>query len=159
MSPGTIYLNDTAAEPTIKRLNREAKPNDNGEVLPGMHSGLTTGKFVGKDSSGFVTEADRRAGSQIPALGALVNNARATGIIGTRTPTIDDNFVDYYDEDVVFEIVGLTLLINVPIWLSSGGDITQIEPTVIGDLKQYVGYPVSATEFCVKIGPPATVGI
>lgn len=157
--PATNYLNDLAEEPTIKRLNKAARPIDNGEVLAGMHSGLTTGKFVGKDSSAYVTEADRRAAVAIPALGALVNNARATGVIGDKTSTIDDNYVDYYDEDVVFEITGLTLVPGQAMWLSSGGDFTATEPTEVGDFRQMVAWCISTTEFVVKIGTSHEIGI
>ena len=158
--PNTNYLNNLADEPVVIRINDDAAPFDNGQVETGWHSGLTTGKFAGKNSSANVVEADAAAAVQIPALGVLTYDARNSYSVAGKTGNKDYNFVDMYHDSIVVKLgTGLTLTPGQPIWLSSGGGITQTHPAVIGNIRQQLGFAISTTEFSVHVCDAETMGI
>lgn len=158
MAPLTNFLNNLSDEPVVIRINDHAAPYDNGQVETGWHSGLTTGKFGAKNASANVVEAS--ASDQLPALGVLTFNARNAWQSATnKSGNKDYNFVDLYHDSIVIKIDGYTLTPGQPIWLSSGGGITQNHPAVIGQLRQQLGFAISSSEYAVHVCDAETMGI
>jgi len=155
----TNHINDLAEACIVIRPSGKAVPFDDGSVAAGWISGLTAGIFVGKNSSGKMVHADARSSVRIPALGALALNASQSYAVGSKTGSEDQKSVDAYADYLTFKNTGFSLTPGQPIWLSSGGGITQTMPTEVGNLRQQVGFAVSATEYAVRIGPAEINGI
>ena len=156
--PGTNYINDFSEQPIITRNVNENTPFHHDTVETGWHSGLTTGKFGGLNSSGNMVEADARAAVLVPALGAFAINARQSwsgaGLSGNK----DYAEMDVYEEYLTFKHTDFDFNIGKPIFLSSGGGITQNIPATTGELYQQVAWAVSANEYAIRILSAHVVG-
>lgn len=154
----TNYINDFDSQPVITRDVNESTPFHHDKVETGWHSGLTTGKFGGLNSSGNIVEADSRAAVKIYALGAFAINCRnswaGAGLSGNK----DYNYMDLYEEYLTFKHVDFSFDIGKPIYLSSGGGITQNIPNVTGDIYQQVAWAVSSNEYAIRITAGHLVG-
>jgi len=156
--PTTNYLNDLAEQPKVVRIYDTARPFDEGVASTGTHSGLTQGKFVGKDTSGNVVEADARSSVNVPAIGVLAYSSQQPYTYGSKTGNKQYDCLDMYDDHLTFKLTGLTLTIGQPIWLSSGGGITQNHPNNTDDIRQQVAWAVSASEYAVRIFDAERIG-
>ena len=150
----TNYIHDVSEQPVITRLSNESRPFHHDKVETGWHSGLTTGKFVGLNTTGNLVEADARSSVNVPAIGALVINARQSWTLASKSGNKDYVEMDAYEEYVTFKVAGLDdFTIGQPIFLSSGGGITQNYPWATDEISQQVAWAVSADEYAVRIGP------
>jgi len=149
-----------ADDVVVRKISEVAAPHVSGTVAAGLHSGLTTGKFVGLNSNFEVVEADARASAgPIAAYGIILHSARQSYTYGTFVQGNKDyNRMDIYEDNITIKLSNSDItLTNGPIWLSSGGGITQNEPNVTGDLKQQVGWAVAEDEFVVNIQTAETI--
>jgi hypothetical protein len=154
----TNYINDLESQPIMTRDVNESTPFHHDKVEPGWHSGLTTGKFGGLNSSGNIVEADSRAAVKIFALGAFAMNCRLSWSGGGLSGNKDYNYMDLYEEYLTFKHVDFNFDIGKPIYLSSGGGITQNIPNVTGDIYQQVAWAVSSNEYAIRITAGHIVG-
>lgn len=154
----TNYINN-ATEVVVIGLANQAAPCHDATIAAGWHSGLTTGKFVGLNSSAQYVAADSDAATPIPAMGALVHDQRQSYSVMGLAGNKDYSAASAYDKDVKFKMAGgPTLTPGQPIWLSSGGWITQTYPTDQDKLRQQVGVALTSDSFLVKVGTPEING-
>jgi len=104
-------------------------------------------------------EADASAAVFLPAVGIAILDTQQGYTLGTKTGTKEFVNADAYDKDVTVKMATISpALTNGPVWLSSGGDITQNYPDKTGDIRQQVGWAVGAQEWCVSISDAETIG-
>ena len=156
--PSTNYINNLDEPPVITRNVNESTPFHHDTVEDGWHSGLTTGKFGGLNTSGNMVEADARAAVNVPALGAFAINARQSWTVNGLSGNKDYPEMDVYEEYLTFKHVDFDFDIGQPIFLSSGGGITQNIPNVTGDIYQQVAWAVSSNEYAIRITAGHLVG-
>lgn len=154
------YING-ADDVVVRKVTEVAAPHVSFTVSDGLHSGLTAGMFVGPNSDFELVQADCRASEgPISAYGIIVHDARQSYTVGTFiSGNKDFKRVDVYEDNFTIKLSNADITLSQgPIWLSSGGGITQNEPDVTGDLKQQVGWAVSEDEFVVNIQTAETYG-
>lgn len=141
------------ANTIIEKIALNARPTWSGDVPSGLHSGLTTGLFIGPDSSGNVALADNTASLLIPARGILIENARQTTTIGSNAHTLNQNRVEAFGKSIIMQDDDWSWTINKPMYLVSGGGMSQIRPNEQGFYRQIVGYAIAADKVEVDVGP------
>ena len=149
------YLND-ATEVNVVKVTEVAAPHVSLNVATGTHSGITRGMFIGANSSWNATPADASAATFIPAMGVPLVDTLQSYTIESRTGDMEDERVDLYEDNITVEQDGITLVPG-PIWLSSGGGITQNYPQGVGSIRQQLGWAISATEFVVNVQDAETI--
>lgn len=142
------YLNGVSDCPVITRISNEATPVHHAKVASTVdYDTLTTGRFVGLNSSGEAVLADKD--TPIPAVGCLAYNAEQEWALGNVSGSKKYTYVDMYNEYLTVKASGLALTPGQIVYLSTSGDITQTKPT--SGLVQQVGIAISADEFIVKV--------
>lgn len=156
----TNFINDVAEVPVVVKLAGQVAPHISEVIAPGWHSSITTGKFVGLNSSGQMREAGADSATLIPAVGAVAFKSQNDYSVAGETGNLEFQVVDAYRDSITFNTAALSpaLTPGQAIWLTSGGDISQDYPNVTGNIRQQVGWAVSAQEYIVQIGTPAIVG-
>ncbi len=152
-----VYMND-CTEVVVNKLTNLAAPVVSKQISDGWYSGMTTGKLVGLNTSFQMIDADARASVFIPAVGALVLSSQQSASVAGLTMTREFKFGDAYDRDIAVQFVGGPTLVNGPVWLSSGGGITQNYPDNTGDLRQQVGWATASDTYIVSVHQAATIG-
>lgn len=152
-------IND-ADEVVVRKITEVAAPHASADVEDGWYSGLTAGKFLGLNSDFNAVEADARASvGPIYALGVSLYDVRNSWTIGTNlTGNRDFKRVDMYEDNITIQLDGGPTLTPGPIWLSSGGGITQEYPNTVGDIRQQVAWAIDSDTFVVNVQDAVIVG-
>ena len=155
----TNWLND-ATDVQVTKDAENAAPHISLNIADGVHSGVTCGKLMGPDTSFNAVEADRRASVLVYAQGIPMFSYQRTAVIGTKiNETKEYNRVDLYEDNVTVRMTAASITLdNTPIWLSSGGQITQEYPNTVGEYRQMVGHPIATDEWVVNIQDAHIIG-
>lgn len=114
-----------------------------------VSAAVEEGLFLGIDSDGLAVLAENGSDGETPveARGA----SWADGTYGTTDVTLYKPILSYVTKGKLYGFSGLTP--GGTIYLNSGGGITQTEPATPGDLKQELGFALSADTVWVDIHP------
>jgi hypothetical protein len=118
-----------------------------------ISAAVDLGEFLGVNTSGKAVLADSGEGddSAVEAKGASWSD----GTYGTSDVTLYKDKLSYVRHGKLYGFSGLT--IGGTCYLSSGGGITQTEPTKVGAIKQVVGFALTADTIWVDIHPAETL--
>ena len=160
MPSDTNYIND-ADQVLVVKVTEPAAPHVSLPIAAGTHSGMTTGKFIGTKRTATLfdaIEADASAAVLVPAIGCPILDHTQSYTVDGRSGNKTYERVDLYEDNITLELVLSSItLIPGPVWLSSGGGITQQYPQGVGNLRQMVGHAISTSQFVVNVQDPETI--
>lgn len=155
----TNFLNDLEYQPVVISAPDAVHPWLNAiPIVDGYQSGLTCGMFVGQNTAGNMVLADASAAVFIPAMGALIKNMQKTTTFNGQAFAKNDACGDAYNDNITFQAPGIVLTPGDPIYLSSGGGITQNYPDNTGDIRQQLGFAIGTDKFTVHVLGAYTIG-
>lgn len=150
-------------------LNRDGETLDPDVTLPQLE-GDTVGLSEDADGNTIVVPADADSAVAQPAIGILMEEVRPRSYWssqlhdnGTMSRRLDDLYdkertqagdeVTYFTHGIYIEDEDgdVNFTPNEPVYLATGGGVTQTEPSSTGDVQQVLGVAVNTTTFLLDV--------